>query len=117
MSFTQRGIELQRFFSGGFRFSVSLRARHRRVHHVNVGKSCVGQTVVWVQLNGLLETTDRLVPTLGRKLIPEPSSFQVELVCFHIVGRTLSKSRLIKAAYFQPELLSDGLGYLILTGD
>ena len=111
-------VELQGFHGrrlgaqkGGARRHHAI-ARHQRVA---VGQPCVGERVVRIERDGLLEVFDALAQVFFGAPVPVVAAFEVELISGGVFGVAPRQPLLLCAGELQPQVLGDLRGHLLFN--
>ena len=83
--FAQRGIELHGLERGGLRFRDRFDPE-RTEEQIRVGEPGVGNGILRIFGNRLLQILDRLLVAVDRALVPVVAALEIQLVSFGIVG-------------------------------
>ena len=63
-------------------------------------ESCVGQRVVRVLCDRLIEVVDRFSYPLRRPFVPEKAALEIKLIGLGVIGRARSEGALFRAGEF-----------------
>ncbi len=101
MSFGQRAIELKSFAAGFVTHGLSLFGADANAvagsDVVGVGQSDVGEGVVGIGGDGLLEEVDAFLQARRRASVPELAAFEIKAIGFGIAGSGLAEFLLLRA--------------------
>src|SRR6266850_4620815 len=120
MSLTQRGIQFQRFFRGLASFRACFLWREcsavARQGEVRTNKPRIGEGIIGVLRNGLLEIVNRLVHSTGRSAVPIESALQVQLISFWVLRGPLGHEILLGAGKLELQVFCDVVSDIRLQG-
>src|SRR5438105_4535274 len=120
MRLGQSVVERQGFQRGLPRFRQGFTGRQTAIDWkqcVSIGETGMGQRIIRVERDGLVEILNRLLNILWRALVPIETSFQIKLISLRIVRVVLRQLLLVRARQSYFKFVSNVAGDVVLQRD